>query len=313
MPHKPASARKTPPREPAYGPPQGRATVVPLFPDAGGAPWRRTPEAPKGAFGPRRPVIVGNPRAEAYILRNHAVRWYKDIARDLKCSPSTVYMFLRNRGLNTRNPAQEVRLGIIRRLTHAQLGQIAALLDGEGVVSALFERDGTLSWRLLVCNTSLAMMDDLSRWGFSAHVSRRAKTAREHRGDMYTAVLERGELVDAMLRRVLPYMRVKRTHALLLLHVIALRSRLPHRRAKRADAAVTGLIRQHVETLNYLNDRSRTRERQNPVVQRRMAELARQLERDLPASPPFTLGGRVQTPWEGPLLRRGREWVGVGD
>lgn len=195
------------------------------------------------AAPPETGLLSTRPGAEAFILANYTTMSLMQLSRETKVRYANISQFLARRKLKAN------RYGLKRRNLHPFLSMsdtdtayMAGLVDGEGTIS--YRLDGHhLQPFLIITNTSWIMRQWVVDRGFYVN------EAKNRLGRGYFRFSMTGFELEMVLTRLLPYLVVKRLHALILLWVIRLRKQQPLRGPLPAEAL------NYLKVLRLLNTR----------------------------------------------------------
>jgi hypothetical protein len=145
-----------------------------------------------------------------------------DMATRLGRSYHSVSNFLRKHAKRTKL-TKRINAGPFSKLSETEVVYVAGLIDGEGTITVRCRTKGQYCQpQVMVCNTSLSLAEWLEDRGF--HIS----WASNNKGRLYWRVSITGWTIIDPLRRLLPYLVVKKRQAQLVIEFIELRLSQPH-------------------------------------------------------------------------------------
>lgn len=201
-----------------------------------------SPTKHKGTF-------IQTPGAAQFVLANHKTMSLKALSNATMVAYHTVATFLEKRGLRACSEARltrRINLQPLQQLKATEWAYLAALVDGEGTItiqSHVQRGRRYFQIKVVVTNTSYKLYVYLKSLGFLAVV------ATNNLGRRYWLLNITGYQTDVLLRGMLPYLIIKREHAQLVLHFIAMRRRQRHR------AVPTALMLKSWQRIRAINQR----------------------------------------------------------
>lgn len=222
------------------------------------------------ALRPHKGLLRDNPEAVKFIEENYSQLSLTLLSEKTGVSYSVIAEHLRRKGLQAnRSTTKRINLEPFMMMPEMEVAYMAGIVDGEGTISVGSRNKKYIQPTLSVANTSARLHDWLTARAFSYTIQ------ANQMGTPYYRFSMTGWHLEPVLRRLLPYLVIKKPHALLLLHLIRLRVEQSYR------TAYTPLMLEIVSLIRELNERKDRMEKEGAAFER-FTILSQQLESILP-------------------------------
>jgi len=145
-----------------------------------------------------------------YRLPNKIIKEYlkgkiiADLSKENNCSQDTIWKFLKRKGITRLNVH---RISRLPKLTEAEKGYIAGIIDGEGYIQKL--PGCKCSWRLYVNNTNKEVIQWLYQKIPYSHLGVSSPKRANHKKCYYWS-LTKSLATWFLLRQIFPYLIIKK-------------------------------------------------------------------------------------------------------